>query len=179
MIREPELIDFLAGKAPETFSGKVFRATRLGLDPTTPSTAGGRWMPRDGLSVLYTSLEREGALAEISFHLGSLSPIPRRKIAVHSLRVVTQKTAHITREDFVRLGIDSSCFGDPGYDRAAIVGDAIGFLEFDSILVPSARWSCENLVLIQDNRDVSLPLEPIESEEIAWFDWAIHHGFIT
>ncbi|MGH9551170.1 MAG: RES family NAD+ phosphorylase [Terriglobales bacterium] len=178
MIREPALIDFLATKISESFSGTVYRATRLGLDPTTPSTAGGRWMPRDGMAVLYTSLEREGALAEVSFHLGLLTPTPTRPIAIHTLRVAAQKVVQITRQDFPSLAINPIRFGDLDYHRPATVGDAIGFLEFDAMIVPSARWECENLVLIEDNRDVSLPLELIGSEEVAWFDWACSHGFI-
>ena len=70
MIHDPELLDHLDALPKETFGGKVFRGTRQSLDPLASSYSGGRWMRRDGAGVLYTSLAREGALAEISFHWG-------------------------------------------------------------------------------------------------------------
>lgn len=49
----------------EAFEGDAFRATRLSLDPLAASYKAGRWMSRDTAAVLYTSLARDGALAEI------------------------------------------------------------------------------------------------------------------
>lgn len=66
MIRDADLLDRLAAFPTEAFSGHIFRATRQSIDPVAASTSGGRWMPTGGASVLYTSLTREGALAEIS-----------------------------------------------------------------------------------------------------------------
>ena len=68
MIHDPVLIDQLDAVPKETVDGEVFRGTRQSLDPLASSYSGGRWMRRDGAGVLYTSLAREGALAEISFH---------------------------------------------------------------------------------------------------------------
>jgi hypothetical protein len=179
MIRETRLIDFLASRKEQAYSGKVYRATRLGLNPTTPSTAGGRWMPRDGMAVLYTSLEREGALAEMSFHLGLLSPLPSKPIAIHMLNVEAKKVIRITREDFAALDIDPARFGEIDYRRTEAVGDTAGFLEFDAMLVPSARWQCENLVLLQDHQDISCSPELIQTETVDWMTWAKANGFIS
>ena len=66
MIHDPDLLDKLAAYKTEPFEGRVFRATRLNLDPTAYSTWGGRWAPKDDIPVLYTSLEANGAIAEIS-----------------------------------------------------------------------------------------------------------------
>lgn len=63
MIHDPELLDRLDALPKESFDGQVYRATRLRLDPQAGSYNGGRWMTRDAAVVLYTSLEREGALA--------------------------------------------------------------------------------------------------------------------
>ena len=178
MVHEPRLLDFLVAKAPERFDGIVYRATRLGLAATTPSTAGGRWMPRDGMAVLYTSTEWDGALAEMRFHLGLLSPVPRKPIAVHRLQVAAKRMIRITRNDFDALDIDPNRFGELDYRRPEIVGDAIGFLEFDAMLVPSARWPCENLVLLQDNQDLSDSPTVLDSEEVAWIDWAKSPGSV-
>ena len=68
MIHDSDLIDRLDALPKETFDGEVFRGMRQSLDPLASSYSGGRWMRRDGAGVLYTSLAREGVLAEISFH---------------------------------------------------------------------------------------------------------------
>jgi hypothetical protein len=136
-------------------------------------------MPHDGVAVLYTSLEREGALAEISYRLGLLTPVPTKPIALHTLRVRARKAIRITRNEFAALGIDAARFGDLDYRRTQVVGDAVGFLEFDGMLVPSARWDCENLVLLQDHLDISDAPTRIHTEELSWIDWAKEHGFVA
>jgi hypothetical protein len=68
VIHDPALLDQLDALPKESFEGQVYRATRLSLDPLAASYNGGRWMARDVAAILYTSLEREGALAEIAFH---------------------------------------------------------------------------------------------------------------
>jgi hypothetical protein len=64
----------------ERFVGEVFRATGISADPLAFSVTGGRWAPpaRDGVEVpvLYTSMMRDGALAEVVAYLTLLSPLP-------------------------------------------------------------------------------------------------------
>ena len=78
MIHDTALLDKLEGLPKITFDGQVFRATRKSLDPLATSRSGGRWMPASVASVLYTSLQREGALAEISFHWSQWTPVPSK-----------------------------------------------------------------------------------------------------
>ena len=99
MIRDAELLDHLATLPTEAFSGQVFRATRQSLNPVAASTSGGRWMPTGGASVLYTSLAREGALAEISFHWAQLTPRPSKPAIIHTLNVVAGRTLRLVRAD--------------------------------------------------------------------------------
>lgn len=179
MIRESALIDYLSCCQVETFSGVVYRATRMGLDPTTPSTAGGRWMPREGMAVLYTSFEREGALAEMSFHLGMLTPVPSKPISIHTLQVTSKRLIRLQRTDFAGVGIEASRFGELDYRRTEVVGDAIGFLEFDAMRVPSARWECDNLVLLADNQDISVAPTVVNTEQVDWLEWAKANGFVA
>jgi hypothetical protein len=76
VIHDPDLLDRLSGLPIERFDGEAFRATRANLHPLAFSTRGGRWAPQDRAAVLYTSLAREGALAEIAHHWGRLTPTP-------------------------------------------------------------------------------------------------------
>ena len=96
MVHDLELTDAISGMPRDSFDGEVFRATRLNADPTASSTSGGRWAPssrEDGwFPVLYTSLERDGAVAEVAAYLGLLDPVPRKPLMAHRLAVTTSTT---------------------------------------------------------------------------------------
>ena len=102
MIHDQDLVDRLSELATERFEGEVFRATRIGADSMAPSISGGRWAPppegTPGIFVLYSSLERDGAIAEVASLLADLTPIPgRRPIKVTRLAVATARTLHLAR----------------------------------------------------------------------------------
>ena len=176
MIHDRNLLDRLGAFAPISFDGEVFRTTRLGLDPLTGSYAGGRWAPRASAQVLYTSLEREGALAEIAFHLAQLSPPPSKPIMVHRLRTTTRATVRLLRADLEVLAVDGAGYESMNYGRTQAIGAAVAFLGCDGLVVPSARWSCENLVMFLDNHRLQQVLELGQSEEVDWLAWAKKHG---
>lgn len=178
MIHSPELLDSLSAYPTETFSGRVFRATRLRLDPLAPSTSGGRWSPKNQAPVLYTSLEREGALAEISFHWSQFTPLPSKPVVAHCIQVSANQTLRLKRYDLTHLGVDMDQFGSLDYAKCQEIGAAVGFLECDGLIVPSARWDCENLVLFTDNHSPLCDLQVVESTEFAWQNWAKENGFL-
>src|ERR1043165_8306678 len=96
MEHDEKLTDLLSGFKPEPFANEVFRARAPGLDPTVGSSAGGRWGRRDGATILYTSVVREGALAELTFHWGQNNPRPPKPIVVHRLALSARKVIRIT-----------------------------------------------------------------------------------
>src|SRR5438477_11830353 len=126
MIHDPDLLDQLDALPKETFDGEVFRGTRQSLDPLASSYSGGRWMRRDGAGVLYTSLARDGALAEISFHWGQLDPRPTKPVVVHTLRVVTHRTLKLVRADLPSLGVAENTYGGINLPRTQEIGAAVG-----------------------------------------------------
>jgi len=83
VIHDQALVDLLSRFRVETFRGEVFRVTGANADPLAVSFNGGRWAPRarNGFDVpiLYTSLERDGALAEVVSYLTMLTPPPLSK----------------------------------------------------------------------------------------------------
>ena len=176
MIHDRNLLDRLGAFAPISFDGEVFRTTRLGLDPLAGSYAGGRWAPRDSAQVLYTSLEREGALAEIAFHLAQLSPPPSKPVMIHRLRTTTRATIRLLRADLEVLGVDGAGYESVNYAWTQAIGAAVAFLGCDGLIVPSARWSCENLVIFLDNHRLQQVLELEQSDEVDWLAWAKKHG---
>lgn len=172
MIHDPDLLEQLSAFETEHFDDEVFRATRISLDPLAESTSGGRWAPRGQIPVLYTSLRRESALAELSYHWGQLTPRPSKPAMIHRLKVSTDRTLRLLRGDLEGLGVDMERYAGHGYQRTQEIGAAVAFLGCDGLLVPCARWDCENLVIFTENHALANKLEVISSEEVDWRSWA-------
>lgn len=179
MIHDPDLLDQLDALPREAFDGEVFRGTRQNLDPLASSYSGGRWMQRDGAAVLYTSLAREGALAEISFHWGQLNPRPTKPVMLHTLRVVAHRTLKLVRADLATLGVAESAYGGVNMPRTQEIGAAVEFLGCDGLIAPCARWNCDNLILFPDRMGIDATLEIVHSEAVDWATWATTHGLIA
>jgi RES domain-containing protein len=158
------------------FEGSVFRATGRSFDPTAASLNGGRWAPRPndelGFPVLYTSLERDGALAEVASYLALLNPMPSKPLALHELSVTTSKTITVAMGDLENLGVDRNRYGERNYERTQMIGAAINYLGLDGLISPSALWNCSNLTLFMDHHALREKLEVVRSEEIDWLAWA-------
>ena len=92
---------------------------------------------RDGAGVLYTSLAREGALAEISFHWGQLTPRPTEPVMLHTLRVVAHRTLKRVRADLESLGVPESAYGGVDMPRTQAIDVAVEFLGCDGLIAPS------------------------------------------
>lgn len=177
MLHDPALLERLSGFAAERFDGEVFRATRRSLDPLAASTSGGRWMLKGHAAVLYTSLLREGALAEISYHWSQLTPLPGKPAALHRLGVSAERRLRLLRADLADLDVDLTQYDTIDYRRTQEIGAAVNFLGCDGLIVPSARWRCENFVLFTENHPLTSRLEVLSSEEIDWQGWAQDAGF--
>jgi hypothetical protein len=179
VIHAKELIDRLETLATIEFSGDVFRATRRGLDALTASTRGGRWSPREELgstesiATLYTSCTREGALAELAFHYGQLTPFPSKSVMLHRLTVVTQKTLRLIQVDLIRLGVVWDQYATLNYETTRRIGAAVAFLGCDGLIAPSARWKCENLMLFPTNHGFRCELSVTSSDEVDLRQWAL------
>ncbi|WP_236783696.1 RES family NAD+ phosphorylase [Azospirillum humicireducens] len=130
--------------------------------------------------VLYTSLEREGALAEITYHWSRFIPRPSKPAKLHRLTVTAGKTLRLIRTTLEDLSVPTEGYDGSAYDRTQAIGAAAAFLGCDGILVPSARWHCDNLILFTDNHghDPGNSLDVIETETIDWLAWASDKGLL-
>jgi hypothetical protein len=109
MIHDQGLVDQLSSLATEKFSGEVFRTSGVSTDPLAFSVNGGRWAPpaRDGtdVPVLYTSLMRNGSLAEVVSYLTLLTPLPlSRPLKVSRIGVSASKTLRLARQSRTARG---------------------------------------------------------------------------
>ena len=155
MIHDQGLVDKLSALPVERFAGVAFRATGVSANALAFSFNGGRWAPPAGdgvdVPVLYTSMERDGALAEVVSYLTLLTPLPSKPLKVSRLGVSTTKTLRLARVGLERLGVDMARYGERDYGRTQSIGAALAFLGLDGLIAPSARWHCDNLMIYQTN----------------------------
>jgi RES domain len=169
-----DLLDALEALDPKPFSGIAWRTTWATRDPLIGSTAGGRWHPENSFEALYTSAEADGSLAEVYFHLARAPVFSSAHVRLHRLRVETRRTLRLDLEMLGSLGIEAARYSAMEYARTREIGAAAHFLEFDSLLAPSPRWPCLNLVLFLDRLDPDgLAVE--EVREVNWPAWREQH----
>ncbi len=169
---DDRLLDALGALKGEAFSGGMWRVVREGRSVLDGSRGAGRWNPNH-LSVLYGSTAPDGAIAEIHFHLSQGQSVfpSRMRHRLHELRITTDRTLILADlAQLVALGVDEANYREMLYGHTREIADAAAFLGFDGIVAPSARWSCETIVLFLD----AIPLdniEPVTEAPINWNDW--------
>ena len=171
--RDLSLLDAIDALPREPFAGRVWRVVREGRDPTLGSPSQSRWC--DGrLDVLYTSLEMDGAIAEIEAFL-SLQPVFPSKMRWSCFELIVRAERALKLADMQaleRLGVEAAAYRERGYGRTQEIADAAYFLGFDGLIAPSARWPCCNLMLFTEQ----LPPDAIEvtattQSPIDWMAW--------
>ncbi|MGB9117196.1 RES family NAD+ phosphorylase [Bradyrhizobium sp.] len=172
-VHERSVLDALEKLDPEPFDSDVWRVARKGRDPLRGSSANGRWGAPGELEVLYTSEQRDGALTEVGFRL-SLEPVWPSLIQhqIHILAVKTERTLRLVdMRELANLGVDTSRYETFEYGATQAIAAAAHFLEFDGLLVPSARFACSNLVLFTDRVSHTGHLQLVNSEDVDWPEW--------
>jgi len=169
--RDINLLDALEAHAGVSFEGDVWRIVRAERDVLEGFSSKARWDPGT-FDVLYTSLEREGALEEVHFHLSRQPVFPSKlRSVLHRISVRTRRTLKLADlSALADLGIAPERYGELSYERSQEIGDAAYFLGFDGILAPSARWSCQNLILFMDRMEQG-DLTVRDSEPVDWGVW--------
>ncbi|MFL6728445.1 MAG: RES family NAD+ phosphorylase [Sphingomicrobium sp.] len=81
--------------------------------------------------------------------------------------------------DLDNLGVDVGAFSarpyawppKGGISRTQEIGAVLNFLEHDGLLVPSARWDCDNLIIFGDNHSLGENLMVLGVEDLDWVSW--------
>jgi len=169
--RDLQLLDLLDAHMGVSFEGEVWRIVRDGTDVLQGYPAKARWDPGT-FDVLYTSMEREGALQEIHFHLSQQPVFPSRvRSTLHRIAVRTQRTLKLADLEAVRgLGVSPETYASLSYERTQDIGDAAAFLGFDGIIAPSVRHRCHNLIIFCDHFTPA-DLSVLDTEAVDWDAW--------
>ena len=150
MIYPAEMLDLLQSAAMSAWEGTVYRHMFGSHPPVRINTEGARWNP-PGLAAIYTSCERETALAEAGYSI-SMQPLrPRAKRTLFTIHVSLKNVIDLTTADLLpRLGITDDVLSSIDHSPCRTVGAAVNWLGHDGLLVPSARRSGgTNLVVFQ------------------------------
>jgi len=172
-VHDKDVLDALEDFGAQPFDALVWHVTRSGRDPARGSAANGRWSPPGEFEVLYTSLERDGALAEIGHRL-SLEPVwPSRLVhELHTLTVHTERAVRLPNLPSLQtLGVNTARYEKYDYSATQAIAAAAQFLGFDALIVPNARHPGLNLVGLFENLDPGAAVAIVPSEIVDWSDW--------
>ncbi|MDE0521563.1 MAG: RES family NAD+ phosphorylase [Boseongicola sp.] len=175
--RDNVLIDALEAMEPVAYSGPVWRLVREGRDPLRCSASGGRW--DDGsFHVLYTSMSRTGALEEMRFHLMRGQPVMPSRVRYRMFEVDLALERALRFLDLAALGevgLKTETFGrlscqqkNDEYPRTQEIGEVAHFLDFDGLIVPSARSGARNLVVFCDKVETLHESVPNDRGIVDW-----------
>lgn len=178
--REFALLDALEAMPAQTVQKTVWRVVREGRDACQCSASGGRW--DDGtFDVLYTAIDPDGAVAEMLFHLKRGQPVMPSKVRyrLHALSVHVERVLDLSDPALLTgLGVDMTRYGQISYADRAVeylrtqqISEAAHFLEFNGLLVPSARWPTQSLIIFCERAGPDAVEETEESGLIDWKDW--------
>lgn len=170
-VHDRAILDTLESFDPETLQQTVWRVARKTRDPLRGAIASGRWNSIGELDVLYTSVERDGALAEVGYRL-SLEPVWPSKIEhqVHELSIKAERALKFENlGQLEKLGVDITKFESFEYTATQAIAAAAHFLQFDALVVPSARHTAANVVVFLDR--IQTAPELLKSVDVDWNIW--------
>lgn len=170
------LLDALGEIEGKPFEGTVWRVGRKGRSVIDGSRGAGRWNPRH-LQVLYGALEENGAVAKIHHHMSlGQSVFPSRmEHILYEVAIKTEQTLMLMDMSQLKdLGVDETRYQEMLYHRTQEIADAAAFLGFDGIVAPSARWTCNNVILFLDTFNVE-NVDVISETKINWSAWISEH----
>jgi RES domain-containing protein len=170
-VHDRAILDALENLESKSVEKTCWRVVRKGRDPLRGAVANGRWNAIGEFEVLYTSLKSEGALAEVGYRL-SLEPVWPSRIQheIHTLRIKADRALIFENlQQLERVGVNIAKFESFEYSSTQAVAAAAHFLEFDALIVPSARYDAQNLVIFLDR--LQTPPELINTDTVNWTAW--------
>jgi RES domain-containing protein len=170
-VHDRGVLDALESFEPQALDATVWRVARRGRDPLRGAIANGRWNAIGEFEVLYTALNAEGALAEVGYRL-TLEPVWPSQIK-HDLHALRIRAGRLLKFDGLKalagLGVDVEKFGSFDYEATQAIAAAAHFLEFEGLIVPSARFEGSNAVLFLDRMQTQPEL--LKTDSIDWRTW--------
>lgn len=146
-----ELLEYLQSLEPAPFSGSVYRHMFGERSPTLENSSGARWNP-PGVAAIYASLERETVIAE-GDHAIAVQPIrPKVDRWVYPVSVELTDVLDLSVAGALEpTGVGEDELASDDLSPCQAVGEAVAWLGFEGVIVPSARAPGANLVIFTAN----------------------------
>jgi hypothetical protein len=125
------------------------------------------------METLYSSFEEKGAVAEI-YALLSLQPVFPSKVQWSTFEIqadLDDVCSLPALTDLAALGVDVGRYRQRDYDRTQEIADAVLFLGFTGLVIPSARWDCPNLVMFTERVDLAQLNLVGSPSAVDWDQW--------
>lgn len=169
-VHDRKLLDALERLGGQPMEVSVWRLSWKSRNALQGGSSG-RWHPPDTFEALYTSFTEDGAIAEIYYHLSQAPVRSSAEKTIHKFSVKTKNTLRLDSSDVLaELGLGPRPLALIDSTRSQEVGAAAHLLEYDSLLVPSARWPGNNLVIFSELFDQD-SIGVVESAPMNWPAW--------
>lgn len=143
------LLDTLNDLPAVPFNGTVWRVVNGARSPLDGSKGAGRWNLRES-EVLYCSLEKDGALSEMNFHISRQNSVFPGLLnsVIHRLNACFEYTLDLSNVALLeKLGVNRSQYTEILYEQTQKIGEAVNSLGFEAMRVPNARHKSVNLIV--------------------------------
>jgi len=167
----PELLSAVDALSGQAFNGDIWRVTWTGRNPLVGSVGGGRWSPVGRFEVLYTSLKADGAMAEVYYHLSRAPVMSSSHMRLNRLNVSLDNALVLDVTQLKTLGVNDPLASRVDYELTQAVGEAAYMMDYQGLIVPSARWECNNLLLFIERIDLNEHIELLKESDINWPAW--------
>ena len=165
-IHDPNLLDAIESLGAETLDDVVvWRHMFNDNPPELSNTRGARWNP-PGLAAIYTSADRDTAIAEGQHAIDSQPLRPKARRYVYELRVSASNALRITEAEFPALGLDPDDLESADFTSCQRIAAHAAFLDYDALIVPSARANGSNIVIFVNELPAEATFERIDVEQI-------------
>jgi len=168
---DPELLSAVDALSGQAFDGDIWRVTWAGRNPLAGNAGGGRWSPDGRFEVLYASLNADGAMAEVYYHLARAPVMSSSHIRLNRLKISLNNVLVLDATQLKAIGVDDPLASRLDKDRSQVVGEAAYMMDYQGLIVPSARWECSNLVLFIERTDLNEHIELLEQSNVNWPAW--------
>ncbi len=167
MIHDPALLDQLQELEPHPWEGIVYRHMVNDYPPERTNTRGARWNPPEEAAI-YASVDRATVLAEAEYRLSAQIVQPRlKRRTIYEVKVKLLHSLDLQSPTLLRqIGITERELKADDHTPCQKIAGAAAFLDFDSLLVPSARHPGTNLVIFMNRLGPEGEFEIVGSEDL-------------
>jgi RES domain-containing protein len=161
------LLEQLATAPAGPWSGIVWRHMFGGQSPELRNGRGARWNP-PGVDAVYTSLERDTALAEAEAAMSAQPLRPHAPRDLHRIRVSLDNVIDLRNVELLEaLGVPLPSLEQESRETSARIGGAVSVLGHDGAFVWSIRVTGgNNLVIYPNNQEFDAQFVVLESEHL-------------